>query len=247
VEAEDFVEVLNGVAQELAAEAGEPAVVERILKLAIANLGPCVSASMTLVTGKRRVRTPYGSDERACRGDALQYELGEGPCLAAVDDQQETTVYSGDVAVDARWPTWGTTVERELGVRSVLSVQLYANSRDYGTLNLYSLRRHAFGHEARVEAEALAAHAAPALAAQREIDGLQAAVTSRHLIGQAQGILMERFNLDADHAFAFLARLSSSVEQPVREVAKEIVATRSIPRAPRQARAQTGRPRGPEC
>ena len=59
------------------------------------------------------------------------------------------------------------------------------------------------------------------------------AIDSRHQIGQAQGILMERYNLSADQAFAVLRRYSQEQNRKLREVANEVVSTRHLPGAPR--------------
>ncbi len=80
--------------------------------------------------------------------------------------------------------------------------------------------------ESRAAAEA--ADLAAAFAA-RQIDGLKLGMQSRLLIGQAQGILMERFKVDAEKAFAYLVRASSHRNVKLREVAAELVRTRQLP------------------
>lgn len=49
------------------------------------------------------------------------------------------------------------------------------------------------------------------------------ALQSRKVIGQAIGILMERFGLDDGRAFAFLVRASSHGNIKLRDVAAELV------------------------
>jgi len=50
---------------------------------------------------------------------------------------------------------------------------------------------------------------APGLAElQLEVEHLRRALASRDLIGQAKGILMERFKITADEAFALLVQVS---------------------------------------
>jgi AmiR/NasT family two-component response regulator len=72
----------------------------------------------------------------------------------------------------------------------------------------------------------LAAHAAAAILANRESQQLQAALLSRDVIGQAKGILMERFDLDAVGAFEMLRKLSQQMNVRLAEIAKQVVETR---------------------
>lgn len=65
--------------------------------------------------------------------------------------------------------------------------------------------------------------------AEREIEQLRCAVESRTVIGQAQGILMERFGIDADQALTFLRRASSHTNRKLVVIAIEIAVTRELP------------------
>src|SRR5690606_34530655 len=115
-----------------------------------------------------------------------------------------------DVAVDERWPRWGPAVA-ELGVRSVLAVQLSSATIDsphdaIGAVNLYSTQQGAFGTYDVEVASIYATHAANALAAAQIVTGLEAAVHGRHLIGVAQGILMQRYEMTMEQSFDTLQR-----------------------------------------
>ena len=68
-----------------------------------------------------------------------------------------------------------------------------------------------------------AAHAATAFGAVREKEQLRAALTSRDLIGQAKGMLMERYQIDATAAFSLLARLSQDSNTKLVEIAAQII------------------------
>jgi hypothetical protein len=52
----------------------------------------------------RELSTAVASDDVVRRGDALQYQLNEGPCLDAVRCQE--TVISRNLGEEARWPEW---------------------------------------------------------------------------------------------------------------------------------------------
>ena len=55
------------------------------------------------------------------------------------------------------------------------------------------------------------------------------ALDSRTLIGQAVGMIMERYDLDADRAFGVLRRVSQNSNRKLRDVAHELVTTRKTP------------------
>lgn len=46
------------------------------------------------------------------------------------------------------------------------------------------------------------------------------AIATRDMIGQAKGMLMERFNIDADRAFGLLTRLSQETDTRVESIAR---------------------------
>jgi AmiR/NasT family two-component response regulator len=110
-----------------------------------------------------------------------------------------------------------------------LSFQLFTHEDTLGALNLYSRVRDGFREEDREDGLALAAHIAIAVAAAQEISQLTRAMDTRSVIGQALGILMERFDLDAARAFAVLTRISQTEQQKLQHVAAELVETRRLP------------------
>ena len=66
-------------------------------------------------------------------------------------------------------------------------------------------------------------------AAVTEIDHLRVALDRRLVIGQAQGMLMERLGIDAGQAIDYLKRVSSQRNQKVFVIAEDIVRTRELP------------------
>ena len=162
-------------------------------------------------------------------GDTAQYEVGEGPCLQAMGDGNSYLVH--DTVSDPRWPLWSARAE-ELGLRSVIGVRLFDEDDTLGALNLYSAEPHAFTADDVAIAEVYAAHAAVALGSARQELHLRRAIDSRHLVGMAQGILMERFGLDQQSAFAVLRRYSQQHNVKLRFVAEQVVETRALPDDP---------------
>jgi ANTAR domain len=65
--------------------------------------------------------------------------------------------------------------------------------------------------------------------AAAQIGQLHAALESREVIGQAKGILMERYRLTPDGAFALLAQASQDTNVKLREVAGELCRTGALP------------------
>lgn len=197
--------------------------VQRLVDLAAAYLDDEVYASVSLVHG-RRVETPVSSDRRADHADQLQYTLGEGPCLDAI--RRHETFRIDDMATDQQYPNWARRVVEETSIRSSLSFQLFTLEDSLGALNLYSAHPHAFDdEEILAEGTVLAAQAAVALRGALNEENLRTALVTRSLIGQAQGILMERHKITADQAFQALAMISQERNVKLREVAQHLVDT----------------------
>jgi GAF domain-containing protein len=153
-------------------------------------------------------------------------EVGEGPDVSVLADRLSVIV--SDTTTESRWPNWAARVS-ETGIRSLLSVRMYTDDQTIGTLNAYSLKPDAFDVDDQAVAHVLARHAAVALGTARKIENLWQAVDARKRIGQAQGILMERFELTADQAFAVLLRYSQDNNVKLRVVADRLVETRELP------------------
>jgi len=182
----------------------------------------CDHAGVTRV-GREGAETVAASSDKARLCDQLQYDLDEGPCLDTVRSHQ--TVVSNDIATDPRWPRWGPAVAERYGVGSMLSLLLYTHGDAFGAINLYSDRPHAYRSEDLIVAQSLAAHLAVAVAGGREIDQRAIAMVNRTVIGQAEGILMERLKVTADGAFALLRRASVESNNRLIRVAEELTRT----------------------
>ena len=225
---ENLAESLARAARALASEDNVEHTLDKAVELAVEMIRGCDAAGVTLVRRGNALESPAYTDEMVARGDALQLELGEGPCVDAVWEQQ--VVISGDLASETRWPGWAARLVAESGARSMMCVQLFTSQTTLGALNLYAKSPHAFDPESdRYEAQALAAHVAVALVAAQRIENLYTALDSRTVIGQAEGILMERFDLSPQSAFEVLRRVSSHSNEKLHAVALELVRTRRLP------------------
>lgn len=185
---------------------------------------------ITLIGRGGRLRTVAPSARVVAEVDVLQYALGEGPCRDASWEQQ--TLISQDLAIDRRWPRWGPKAA-DLGIGSALAVELTgADGRRIGAVNNYWTQPRIFSADDVAFASLFARHAALALANAMQLEGLNVALDGRKLIGQAQGILMERHGLDETHAFEVLRRYSQDHNLKLRQVAEYLVTTRNLPRSP---------------
>jgi GAF domain-containing protein len=182
------------------------------------------AAGVLFREGRGRVHTPLGTGQEVYDAHQLQAQLQEGPCFDVVTGTAHV-LFSGHVGTDQRWPRWGPLAER-LGFASVVSVPLETHERRFGSLNVYAVRPDAFdGETARVLA-LVAAHASVALASAQSVDGLRAALDSRTVIGQAQGMVMQTLDLDAAAAFDHLVRLSHTHDVKLAALAADIVRRR---------------------
>jgi GAF domain-containing protein len=225
------VEGFARAARELNAAPDESELLQIAVDLAVRIINGGDHAGISVVQGRER-STRVASDDVVRRGDALQYQLDEGPCLDAVRWQE--TVISRNLGEEARWPEWTPRAVSVLGVKAMMSLWLNASvnpdrTDSYGALNLYSDSIDPFGPNEYAIAQGLAAQISVALAAHREIRGRGIAMSSRTIIGQAEGILMERLGIDADQAFTYLRRVSQSENRKLIMICHEIVNTRRLP------------------
>jgi hypothetical protein len=154
--------------------------------------------------------------------DAVQVRFQDGPCLRAA--LTDTVISSSDLCGDARWPGYAAAAAGA-GVHSALSLPLVKNRHGGSALNLLGSRPGAIGHGGQAIAAMLATQAAVAVLAADRTRQFDAALASRDVIGQAKGMLMERFSVDAQHAFDLIKRLSQETNTPIRVLAQQITAS----------------------
>ncbi|MGY1834942.1 GAF and ANTAR domain-containing protein [Blastococcus sp. SYSU DS0510] len=217
-----LLELVDRLAHEMLARSDPDDVLARAVELAVANIEGATSASITVLE-RRDVSTAAASGDLARAGDSLQYQLGEGPCLDAAAGAE--VVHSQDVADDPRWPRWGPAAATDLGVRSMLSVQLRSRRSAWGSFNVYGRQPDAFDGSAIALAVSFAGHSAIAHARASDRRNLEAALVTRNLIGQAQGVLMERHKITADRAFEVLVATSQASNTKLVEIARRVIET----------------------
>jgi hypothetical protein len=225
------------LSQALSAAADEDGRLKVAVESAVSLVEHCDHAGIT-INDKGGLLTRATSDDLVIHANELQVELGEGPCLDVRRDQN--TLVSQDLGVETRWPRWAARVRAELGVDSMMSLLVYTDDHSFGALSLYAERGFHFDADDVVIGQALAGHLSVMMSAERQIDQLGLALHNRTIIGQAQGVLMERFDMTADQAFDYLRRISSTTNRKVAVVAAELATSRRLPDDPRGGRP--GRP-----
>ena len=188
----------------------------------------CAAVVVPAGPGKLEARAVHG-DLPAVLG--LENEVGQGPCLDALTRTGQVRVTN--VETERRWPLFGGRAAAT-GALSMLCTPLSAGAVVYGSLSLVSRTAGAFNEDSAGLADVLAAHAVIALAGARQRSQLSAALGRRDVIGQAKGILMERYRLTPDEAFAMLSQISQDTNTKLHDVADRLSRTGGLPEAGRR-------------
>jgi len=224
----DLTEAMTRLAGLLFSEETLQSALDLTSQLSREALPGTVGAGVTLIREGRRYTAAY-TDALVERADALQYELDEGPCLAAWRDN--AIIRIDDMTAEQRWPRW-TPVAATMGLRSSLSAPLRVRNEANGAIKVYSNDAAAYDAIDEPILQMLSDQAAIVLAnvegyveAQELSEQLKEALISRDTIGQAKGILMEREKIDDEAAFAMLRQASQTKNIKLREIAQAIVET----------------------
>ncbi len=221
----DLAARLSDLARDLQQEQDIDALLADVVHAAL-DLIPHVSdASVSLVTGRRTVQSRAASGDLPRRVDELQSATGQGPCIDAA--YEERIVRVPDMSREVRWPDFAQAAY-DAGARSMLSFQLFVTGDHLGALNLYGDDINVFDEESEQVGQLVGAHAAVAFSDAQEISQLNQALDTRDLIGQAKGILMERFKISSTQAFQVLTRASSEGNIKLREVADHLARSGEI-------------------
>ena len=203
----------------------------RAVDLSVLTIEACEFAGAFLLEGEE-VTTRACTDPIVVEIDGLQLRAGEGPCLDAI--AHKLTFYADELGTDPRWPSFGPEAAA-MGIRRLLALPM-ATDGTLGALNLYARYPQAFGVIDRARGLLLASMAGFACSIarahedeERRAENLHAALVTRELIGQAQGILIERERISADQAFHVLRQASQHLNVKLREVAQDLIETGERP------------------
>lgn len=220
-------DAMSRVARQLQEEHGDVEATLQAITAAAVTTVPCAEeCSISYVIGRSAVEPRAATSALPRELDELQQRLGEGPCLDAIWENHVVRV--PDLATEERWPAFAAEAVAR-GIHSMLCFQLFVVGDQLGAMNLYSRRQHAFDDESTEVGHIFAGHAAVALAGAEHEEHLRIGMGHRDVIGQAKGILMERFRLTADQAFAVLARVSQEKNRKLVDIARELSDTGAMP------------------
>jgi len=220
---DDFTTSLADAARRMNAPSSVEDTLNALVNAARASVPGFDHVGVSTIDRKGHIETRAATDDKVLALDTLQYALREGPCYETLRESQGIVV-APHLRHDQRWPHYVPRAVEEQGLRSQVAVRLFLDKEGVlGGLNLYSTSDEEIDPEVESMAEVFAAHAAVALGRARQVGDLQEALVSSRTIGTAIGIVMERYQLDRDRAFAFLARASSQGNIKLRDVAQEVV------------------------
>lgn len=179
-------------------------------------------AGITVTRNAKHIDTPAATHKWPIVLDEIQQLHREGPCLTAA--WKEKTVHVADLETDARFPLYRRDALERTPIRSIMAFQLFIAGETMGALNVYAEQPHAFAPESKVIGLIFAAHSSVAWNTARRDEQYKRALASRDTIGQAKGMIMERYSVDAVQAFELLRKLSQDSNVPLIQIATELVA-----------------------
>jgi ANTAR domain/GAF domain len=179
-------------------------------------------AGVTVTRNAKHIDTPAATHKWPILLDEIQQRHREGPCLTAA--WEEKTIHVADLETDGRFPLYARDALAETPIRSVMSFQMFIAGETMGALNVYAEHPNAFGQVSRDVGLVFAAHSSVAWNTARRDEQFKRALASRDVIGQAKGMIMERYSVDAVQAFEVLRKLSQDSNVPLVEVATELIA-----------------------
>ena len=224
---DDLAQRLTVLARDLQRFSTPQEVLDHIVASVVEMVSGAQDATITIAEQRKTARSAAASSERARLFDVLQSETVQGPCLDALFEQE--TLRVDDLATEERWPELSARVE-ELGARSMVCFQLFVTGNTLGSLDVLATEPGAFSDESERVGLLFASHAAIALADAQELEGVRSALANRDVIGQAKGILMERFKITAGEAFLLLTKASQHTNRKLHDVAAHLAHTGTLSR-----------------
>ena len=201
------------------------AVYEAMCQSAVEFVDGCDHASLML-RRSGRTRTVAASDDVAREIDAIEYALGQGPCLDAIDDSEPDQHICSDLTTGSRWPKLAATILERTEVRGMAGFRIRQDGQKVGALNVFSDTPGALTDHSLEQAIMLTAFASVAMAALdrgEEATTLRRGLESNREIGKAIGLLMAMNDIDDDQAFKMLSKVSQEMNVKLAQVASQVI------------------------
>lgn len=224
----DVAEVLRKL--EKLPDVDPDAVLSEMVTSSLSHMPGARHAGITVASGDGTVETVSATDAYPALLDKIQLRHHEGPCLTAAWDHHVIRV--DDIRQELRWPSYCRDVASETPIRSIVAFQLFRADNATGALNFHAEEPDVFDEHAVEVGLVLATHAALVWSMVRRDEQFRSALASRDIIGQAKGMIMERFDIDAVQAFELLKKLSQNSNTPLTAIAHQLI-SRKVPAADR--------------
>ncbi|BBY91351.1 transcriptional regulator [Mycobacterium gallinarum] len=206
-------------------DADSDTVVAELAEHAAVEIPGAQYAGITVTRNGKHIDTPAATHIYPMLLDKIQQRHQEGPCLTAA--WEEKTVHVANLETDDRFPLYRQDALAETPIKSIMAFQLFIAGETMGALNVYSEEPNVFDSESRNIGMVFAAHSSVAWNSARRDEQFKRALSSRDVIGQAKGMIMERYAVDAVQAFELLRKLSQDSNVPLIRVATELVADKT--------------------
>ena len=203
-----------------------------VVALTQASIGGADGVSVSLQR-HGQLTTVAATDQTILDMDARQYAAGEGPCVDA--SVEGHWFHAESLDHETRWPTFTPKAQR-LGINAILSNPLVAENGPVGALNIYSRTAAVFSPKEQALASTFASEASILLqlggvdvSDESTSERLGAALRNRHIIAQAEGVVMERDGISEEDAYTSMRVISQRDGRPLAERAADVVdSTRRI-------------------
>ncbi len=198
-----------------------------ITEAAVLAVNDAAGAGVSLMDTSGNRSSAASTSPLVAQADALQYELGQGPCISAWASGSPVDI--ADVHTDLRWPEWGMAAG-DLGLRSCVSVPLLSGDLAFGAIKIYWDKPKAASHRLIRLLELFAAQASIFLVnvqsrerAKMLSDELKSTLAQRDAISTAKGIVMANLGMGSHDAMLHLMTRALNEDRTMLEVAEEIL------------------------
>ena len=208
------------ISRELSREFSGAQILQRAVRQAVQGVDGCDYAGVSLRSHRGEVQTPAWTSPAVWAADAMQVPLGEGPSLEPMWVSDNVIV--DDLSSNRRWTRWAPEAIK-LGLRSLISVRLPGGTQTSAALNLYSAEPYGFEAQSLDQACSYAVEILDSIDADGGATEFETAMSTRSIIGMAEGIMRYRYGFSQQRALALLQMYSARSHVSLHDAAKEFV------------------------